>query len=252
MIKKIILPIITYVCSISLSAQNVSSELNCPESDTIYQKDYKSGPYFYEPFPLIPGNSIFQIGGSFTLLPITVVENEYPIPALDLQYKYGLIKNISLIGSLSTNYFSNLLHAGLQWNTNYSNFSIGLASHLGGFVGFITSEGQFEDNSAYAIFLMPILRFGLRTEEFSASMSFVAAYILRSVNKVSDLKAPGPTNTWNDFYCTIAIEQPMFKKTLFSFGLSLAFARTPYQSWLLYNTIDQYQFVPEFFFAIQL
>jgi hypothetical protein len=252
MIKNIILSVIIFFCSLSLSAQNVSSKIHNSIGDTIDPIARNTLYYFYEPYPLKPGTRIFQIGGSFTLLPITVVENEYPIPALDLQYKYGLLKNLSLTGCFSTNYFSNLLHGGLQWNINTSKLSVGLAGHVGGFAGFITAEGQFENNSAYAIFLMPILRIGLRTQEFSVSMSFVAAYILRSVNKVSDLKAPGPTSTWNDFYCTIAIEQPMFKKTHISLGLSLAFARTPYQSWLLYNTIDQYQFVPEFFFAIQL
>jgi hypothetical protein len=228
------------------------SKIILAQSYIIDDSDSSFIPYFYEPFPQQPGKSIFQIGGSFSLLPIPVVENEYPIPAIDVQFKHGIMKNVSLVSSLSTNYFSNLLHVGLQWNSNSSHLSLGLANHLGGFVGFISSEGQFEENSAYALFYMPIIRFGIRTEEFSVSMSFTAAYILKSVSKVSDLEAAGPTGTWNDFFCTLAIEQPMFKRTIISIGLSLAFSRSPYQTWLLFNTIDQYQFVPEFFFAIQL
>ena len=222
------------------------------QTNTIDNSDSSFNSYFYEPFPQHIGNSIYQIGGSFSLLPIPVIENEYPVPAIDFQVKYGMIKNISLLSSFTTNYFSNLLHFGLQWNSNSSRFSYGLANHLGGFYGFITSEGQFEKNSAYALFYMPIMRFGLRTNEFSVSTSFTAVYILRSTTKVSDLKAAGPTNTWNDFYCTLALEQIIFKRTIVSIGFSLAFSRTPYQSWLLFNTIDQYQFVPEFFFAFQL
>lgn len=208
--------------------------------------------YFYEPYPQAIGSSIFQIGGSFTLLPITVVENEYPIPALDLQFKYGAFENISIVSAFSTNYFSNLLHLGVQWNTDLSRFSFGIGNHIGGFAGFISAEGQFEDNSAYAVYYMPILRFGFRLDEFSVSLSFAASYIFKSVSKVSDLKAPGPEGTWNDLFCTAAIEQPMFKKTILSIGLSFTFSRSPYQSWLLFNTIDQYQFTPEFFFAVQL
>jgi len=222
------------------------------QTKTIDYSDSSFNSYFYEPFPQQTGISVYQIGGSFSLLPIPVIENEYPIPAIDFQIKYGMIKNISLVSSFTTNYFSNLLHFGLQWNLNKSRFSFGLANHLGGFYGFISSEGQFKENSANALFYMPILRFGLRTNEFSVSISFTAAYILRSTTKVSDLKAAGPTNTWNDFFCTLALEQLMFKRTIISIGFSLSFSRTPYQSWLLFNTIDQYQFVPEFFFAFQL
>jgi hypothetical protein len=233
-------------------AQSISSTQSIDNSSINEILDSASVRYFYEPYPQEIGNSILQLGGSFTLLPISVVENEYPIPAIDVQYKHGIFKNVSFVSTFSTNYFSNLLHLGLQWNTNISRFSFGLANHLGGFAGFISSEGQFENNSAYALFSMPILRFGFRTDEFSFSLSFAASYIFKSVSKVSDLKAPGPEKIWNDFFCTLAIEQPMFKSTNLSIGLSLAFARSPYQSWLLYNTIDQYQFAPEFFFAIQL
>ena len=241
--KKIILHTALAICfSCYIFAQN----------NTFDNSDSSFNSYFYEPFPQQIGTSIYQIGGSFSLLPIPVIENEYPVPAIDFQVKYGIFKNISLLSSFTTNYFSNLLHFGLQWNSNNSRFSYGIANHLGGFYGFITSEGQFEENSAYALFYMPILRFGLRTNEFSVSMSFTAAYILRSTTKVSDLKAAGPTNTWNDFFCTIALEQIIFKRTIVSIGFSLAFSRTPYQSWLLHNTIDQYQFVPEFFFSFQL
>jgi len=218
----------------------------------IDSSDSSFNPYFYEPFPQQTGTSIFQIGGSFSLLPIPVVENEYPIPAIDLQFKYGVMKNLSLVSSFSTNYFSNLLHLGLQCNNNSSRFSLGIANHMGGFAGFISSDGQFEQNSAYALFYMPIIRLGLRADEFSLSMSFASAYIIKSVSKVSNLKAAGPSGTWNDFFCTLAVEQPMFKSTIISIGLSLAYSRSPYQTWLLFNTIDQYQFVPEFFFAIQL
>src|SRR5512139_1479649 len=116
--------------------------------------------YFYEPYPQKVGESILQIGGSFTLLPIPVMENEYPAPALDLQYKLGIFEKFSLNASLSTNIFSNLLHTGVQWNTKANRFSFGFANHIGCFFGFFNTEGQFESNSAYAIYYLPILRFG--------------------------------------------------------------------------------------------
>jgi hypothetical protein len=208
--------------------------------------------YFYEPSPQTVGSSILQLGGSFTILPVALTEDEYPSPALDLQYKRGIFKNISLVASFSTNYFTNLLHSGLQWNIKANNFSFGLASHLGGFYGFLDVEGQFDKNSAYAFFLLPIVRFGYRFENFSVSVSCAASYIFRSAINVSGLKAAGPDKTINDVFCTLAIEQPFLKKSLISIGFSFTYERSPYQIWILYNTIDHRLFVPEFFFAVQL
>ncbi len=224
------------------------------KTDSLISKtiQIRNNLYFYEPFPQDIGSYLLQLGGSFTLLPIPVVENEYPSPAIDLQYKHGILKNVSIVGSFSTNYFTNLLHAGMQWNTNYDRFSFGIAPHFGGFTGFISVEGQFDDNSAYGIFFLPILRFGYRFDDLSISMSLATSYIFKSESKVSGLQAPGPEHTWNDIFLTIAVEQPFLKQQHLSIGLSLTYARSPYQSWLLFNTIDQYLFVPEFFFSFQL
>lgn len=206
--------------------------------------------YFYEPFPQKVGESIIQFGGSFILLPTPDLE-EYPVPAIEIQFKYGLMKNVSLVSSLSTNYFSSLLQSGLQLNINSSRLSFGLANHIGGFLGTYHLD-MFEDNFAYSFMDMPIVRFGIRADEFSASISLGATYIFTSGSKVGDLSAPGPEGVWNDFNCTLAIEQPMFRKTIISIGLSLEFSRSPYQAWFFYDTIDEYRSVPKFFFTIQL
>lgn len=237
--------LLSILATITIPSSVAGKEVN--KVDTVYTK-----AYFYEPYPLQCGASVLQIGGSFTLLPLPVVEDEYPIPALDIQYKLGIWDDISFVGSFSTNVFSNLIHAGLQWNSHSGRFSYGFGSHIGSFLGFISSEGQFDNNTAYAIFFMPIARFGYRFNDFSVSTSFVMAYIIHGASKVSDLKAVGIDDVWNDFFCTLAIEQPFLKKSHLSFGFSLAFARSPYQSWLLFNTIDQYLFVPEFFIALHL
>jgi len=244
--------ILTIIFTTRLSAQIIQDSTNLINSRVLDTTSQTAVVYFYEPYPQQVGSAILQLGGSLTLLPAPVVEDEYPTPALDLQYKRGMFKNISLVGSLSTNYFTNLLHIGIQLNLAKNDFSFGVENHLGGFAGFISIEGQFDNNSAYAIFYMPILRMGYRFANFSVSMSWAASYIFKSVNKVSSLKTKGPENNWNDLFCTLAIEQPFLKSSLISIGLSLTYSRTPYQSWLLFNTIDEWLFVPEFFFGFQL
>ena len=238
-----------------ISAKFILAQSNLVDDSTINSNIVNNSDslffaYFYEPFPQKVGESIIQFGGSFILLPTPDLE-EYPVPAIEVQYKYGLMKNVSLVSSLSTNYFSTLLQSGLQWNINSSRLSFGLANHLGGFLGTYHLD-MFEDNFAYSFMDMPIIRLGIRADEFSASISLGATYIFTSSSKVGDLTAPGPEGVWNDFNLTLAIEQPMFKRTIISIGLSLEFSRSPYQAWFFYDTIDEYRSVPKFFFAIQL
>ena len=209
--------------------------------------------YFYEPYPMLPGTSVFQIGGSFSLLPYPDAEQEVPIPALDIQYKRGIMPNVSAAGVISTCYFSNLVHAGLQWNINIHRFSLGVADHVGFVYGFITRENLFDDVKAYALFDMFILRFGFRFDEFSCSCSLVTTYVMDSKSFVNGLRAPGgPERALNDYYCTITLEQPFLRSLSLSVGVSVGYARTPYQTWMLYSTVDEWLFSPEFFFAVQL
>ena len=209
--------------------------------------------YFYEPFPLEIGSFILQLGGSFSLLPYPDAEQEIPIPGLDIQYKRGIFRNISLVASFSTSIFSNLFHGGIQWNANLDRFSAGFASHIGFAYGFITRENLFDDVQAYGLFCMPIVRFGYRFDDFSFSGSFVITYVFKSASYVNGLRASvGPQNSINDYYCTFVVEQPFLRHLHVSIGFSMGYARTPYQSWMLYNTVDEWLFVPEFFFAVQL
>jgi hypothetical protein len=218
----------------------------------VFNIDTNTISYFYEPFPQQVGSSIFQIGGLFTFVPTPLVEDEYPIPSFDMDYKRGIHKYASFDARFSTNVFSNILHFGILGNNNIERFSYGVSNHIGAFYGFLTYEGQFDNNWAYSIFYMPTLRLGYRFDDFSLSTSFTAIYLLKTASKVSNMNEITIDNTWNDYFVTFAIEQPFLKEQHISFGMSILFTRTPYQTWMLYNTIDEYMLEPEFFFAFQL
>ena len=111
---------------------------------------------------------------------------------------------------------------------------------------------QFDNSWNHAIGALPMLRFGYRFDEFTTSLSFAASYLFVSESKASGLKNIGPSGSVNDLFVTVAVEQPFLKTKRVATGISLTYSRTPYQTWLLYNTIDQFLFIPEFFFAVHI
>jgi len=246
---------IVLACQV-LRAQSPQHVDGTPVDSTASQAGPSPHPgvyYFYEPFPMEPGADVFQLGASFSLVPYADAEQEIPLPGIDVQYKRGIFDNLAVVGSFSTSYFSSLAHAGLQWSTKVTRFSFGVANHIGFAYGFITRENLFDDVEGYAWIDMMVLRLGYRFDEFSFSCSFVATYMLKSMSYVNGLEASvGPQHTVNDYYCTIVVEQPFLRTLQLSIGLSLGYARTPWQTWMLYNTVDEWLFSPEFFFAVQL
>lgn len=212
----------------------------------------KPHSYYYEPMPMEGGKYVLQLGGSVTLLPVPVSENEYLVPSIDLQFKMGLCRQLSLVSSFYTNVFSNVLHAGIQYNTNFDRLSIGLVNHIGAFAGFMDIEGQFDWNTAFASFYLPMLRIGYRFDGFVFTLTTGASYIFYGNSKISENGTIGLGQDWNEYFFTLTLEQPFLKKSHISFGVSVFYDKSPYQCWLLYNTIDYQMFIPEFFFRFQL
>lgn len=212
----------------------------------------KTNSYYYEPFPMKSGDWLLQLGGSVTLLPVPVAENEIMVPSVDLQYKMELSERFSLVSSLYTNIFSNVLHGGIQWNKNYGNFSIGLVNHIGGFFGFMDLKEVYKTNIAFAGIELPMIRTGYRFDDFSLTSTIGASYIFYGNSKISEVNTVGIDKGWHDFFITITFEQPFLRRTLMSFGFSVFFDNSPYQCWLLYNTLDYKMFIPEFFIRFQL
>ena len=208
--------------------------------------------YFYDPTPLHQGDQVFNLGLSLTLLPEPIVEQEIPAPAIDLQYKRSLNGPLSFYGSFSTNYFTNVIVAGLQYGVGDAHYSASCGLGVAGFAGFLNAEGQFDKNSAAAVAAIPVIRFGHHFENVALSLSVSGTFLFYADTRVGSLEDRGMRARFNDVYVTLALEQPFYGETLVSTGISVTYSRTPYQSWMLFNTFDQYLMLPEFFFAFVL
>ncbi len=241
--------VVAALCLQSLAGFSQSSyEGSSPiVDDSVWQ----SPRYHYEPWPLDVGTSLWTFGLSLTTLPQPVVESEVPAPAIDIQFKKGVFEHVSLVTTFSTNVLSNVLQAGMQWNDRTDRLSYAAGVNVGVFGGWLSVEGQFDRNWAYAVALLPVLRTGYRFDEFSLSTTFSGTVVLSAQTYIGSLHAQGTSSPFNDLFITAAIEQPFLRSSFISMGISLAYSRTPYQSWILFNTLDQYLLIPEVFVGFQ-
>jgi hypothetical protein len=209
--------------------------------------------YFYEPHPMGENVNVVNLGISFSLLPAPIVEQEIPAPAIDFQFKHGFSDRVSFYGSLSTNVFTNVLAAGLQYNIGDKDLSFSVGDAFVGFAGFFNLGGEFDNNTAAAVANIPVIRIGHRFGAVAMSLSMYASYVIYADTHVGSLEDKRAIRSKvNDIYATLAFEQPFFGKTSISTGISVTYSRTPYQIWMLYNVFDQYLVIPEFFFSFHL
>jgi hypothetical protein len=206
----------------------------------------------YDPAPMDPGENVMNLGVAFSLLPAPIVLQEIPAPTVDLQYKRGLTHDFSLFGNFSTNYFTNIIIVGAQYNTGEDGVSFAAGNGIVGFAGYMDLGGEFDKNTAAAIADVPMVRMGHKFERVTVSLMVAADYVLYSATKIGAFEEKGLSSRFNDIFFTLAFEQPFFGNQRVSTGVSVTYSRTPYQIWIMYNVFDQYLVIPEFFFSFQI
>src|ERR1041385_622851 len=134
--------------------------------------------YMYDPAPMDPGENVMNLGVAFSLLPAPIVLQEIPAPTVDLQYKRGLTHDFSLFGNFSTNYFTNIIIVGAQYNTGEDGVSLAAGNGIVGFAGYMDLGGEFDKNTAAAIADVPMVRMGHKFERVTVSLMVAAGYVL--------------------------------------------------------------------------
>jgi len=245
---KTILPLLALLF---FSVDGVRSQAAASRLETI-SLVHDSTHYFYEPHPLRANENIFNLGFSISIVPEAIVEKEFPAPTADFQYKHGFSPAFSFYGNFSTNYFTNILAGGLQWNTGDDDLSFAIGSGLDGFAGSYNLGGEFDHTTAAALAYVPIIEIGHRFDDVAVSLHLAATYILYAQTHVTSLSDNSLQYHVNDVYATLTFEEPFYGNTRVASGISLAYSRSPYSIWMYFDSFDEYLFTPEFFFSFKL
>lgn len=232
-LKYIILIFLLIPCGIKAEkGDNVSSFLYFP-------KAYKNFDYN------------FGIGLNLTRLPQEVVEEEInQSPVLNFDARLGIPANLSLLANFHSNYIVNSGSLGLQWTliSNDFSFAVGLEYQL--WFGHVDFRAIQMKNNGFTYY--PFILFGKKFEDFIVSLRADAQFSRVITHDGEDNFLSDRTDNQAGYSIELSIEQPLWKDNWAAISVKINYARFYYQSWLSFNTLNEYLIYPEFSFMLIL
>lgn len=207
--------------------------------------------YVFTAHPLEGGRGVFSIGAALTILPQPLTEYPTPAPMLDLHGRLGLPLQLSMYGRAGSNIATSIVNAGLMWSLSIGRASIGVGVSEFYMYGNITYVDGF-NTIQHRWSTYPMISASWSFPGFTVSGRAEAEFMTSQVRTIADQSVNSGQDVWNGGMLTLAIEQPFWKNTHVSLGVTLNYSRNPYQAWFLFNTFKDTMFYPELFLGIML
>lgn len=216
-------------------------------SNSTYLQDTN---YLIFPKPIQEGDFRFSIGIGVTRLPNQVVEEEINYsPTLQLDSRYGLTDNLSLIGSLNSNYITNNLNLGSFWSTasHHLYFSFGL--QVSGWYSHLNVDAI--KLNTYGFTFSPRISVGYNLFNFNTTFQIESHHHI--FWNYLEKEYLGSTKIIDGgFSMNLVTEQTFIDNINTIIAMKFHYTKFYYQSWLAYSVIDEYLFYPEFYLGVIL
>lgn len=189
----------------------------------------------------------YSVGIGVTALPLAIVEDEVnQSPIIRLRGKVGLPIGFSIDLSFFSNYLSNYGELGIEKNIVNDKFSLSGGLSTAGWFGHLNMPAiQLKSRGMN---LMPYLSVGYDFDDFQISSRFDTQYSIIWTDDYEEQYLGRRIYDDLGYGLQIAIEQALWGNNRTALGMKVNYAKFYYQSWIAYNTIDQYFFFPEMFF----
>ncbi|CAN5514225.1 hypothetical protein BH10BAC6_BH10BAC6_11960 [soil metagenome] len=207
--------------------------------------------YVFTTHPLDAGDGAFSIGAALTILPQPLTEYPTPAPMLDMRWRFGLPLQLSVYGRAGSNIATTLANMGLLWSFTFGRGSFGFGASELYMYGNITYVDGF-NTVQHRWSTYPMVAASWSFPAFTVSGRFELEYMTSQVRTIADQTVNTAQDQLNGGSLTLAIEQPFWKNTHVSMGVTLNYSRNPYQAWFLFNTFRDKMFYPELFVGFML
>ncbi len=217
--------------------------LQCHDTTAMAGTTYRNN-YIMMLDPVEPGQINVSAGLAITMLPLPLVENEVPAPALDVRCRLGLSSQWSLLGRFVGNYAANVVSITPMRSYELTKFWAGYGAQVSYMFGRVDFLEGF-NTSASGVFVNPFIALGIRIDDIAITSKYEFEMALYKQHRVESISSTTSRNTFNGTMLSFYVEQPFWRTTSISLGVTLHYTRNPYQAWLAFNTFSDALFYPE-------
>lgn len=232
-----------FLIFLALFAVSITDAADKAETDS-------SAKYYYSAKVRQPWDLEYIVGLSVSHLPSIVVEEEISqSPMLILGARMGLPYNLDFALSFQSNYIANYGLSELYWNLIDHKFSLSFGAKFALWFGHLEMDAIHL--KSYGGILYPSIKMSYDFDKYVISSEFESQH-----SKMATFSEDEFLGTIREpsagFAARFTIEQPLWGNQIVALSLKLNYAKFYYQSWLSFNTIDEYLFYPEILFAFEL
>lgn len=203
-----------------------------------------SVPFLSFPSSYASGRVQWSIGASLAIMPRAVVEEEIrQIPMIDANVRYGLFDAVSLTGSFSTIYLTNVATAGLHWTFSLGDVHASIGDNVSYWFGTATMQGF--DTQVMGLVTVPGVSAGM---DFDGSLVTLRSELLVPISQHTYFGSASVGRVKPEIAGiveSITLEQDLWHGTFLSFEFRGHYARPNYQLWLAFAVQDRWLFYPE-------
>ncbi len=203
------------------------------------------------PEPISQGNFYSSLGISVTVVPRLIVEEGVlQLPMLDLRARYGLSDNIFISGRANLVYLTNQLSLGAGWAHSFGNISLSIADNFAYWFGFADFQGF--NSTAMGLTNFPSVTIGIVLDDLHISLGGEALFTISQHTYFGSASVGRVNPEFVGYAVTASIEEELWRKNYFLFGLRFQYSLPMYQTWLAFSTSYRWTLFPELFIGYEL
>ena len=209
-----------------------------------------SWKYYLSAKILRPWSLEYIVGMSVSHLPSIVVEEEISqSPMLMCGLKLGMPYNLNFALSLQSNYIANYGLSELYWNMIDNKFSLSFGVKFAMWFGHLEMDAIHL--KSYGGILYPSIKMSYDFDKYVISSELESQHSQMTTSSEGEilgtLREPSA-----GFALRLSIEQELWESQIVALSVKINYAKFYYQSWLSFNTIDEFLLYPEILFAFEL
>jgi hypothetical protein len=204
----------------------------------------------YYPHRYIPGSWKTEVALSQVKLPFDWLETAIQAPLFHFHANYGLPRNFSIDGRLSSLFISNQISIGPRWQFEKNKASFNLGYDVAYAFGFLNQFGF--DTSVNTWINYPNVSVGYRLKEIAFTLKTELAMITSFSSQQGENTVASNANVFNGYTVALYIEQRVHNDKVLVLGIKNSYAKYHFMAWPAFSTFNRFYNIPEFYIGLIL